>query len=81
MTRMSLFLAKSRRQMKNGTIYEFYVLRKNHWDAERKATRQEYIAYVGKEKRITKEKAMKIEREKGISLDELKTVEGLEIIE
>lgn len=78
---MTIFLVRARTQPKEGKVYEFWQLRENYWDKAAKATRQRHIAYIGKEPRLTLAKAKAICREKGLKLDDLKAVKGLEIID
>lgn len=78
---MGLFIAKTRKQLKDGRQYPFYVLRLNFWDAKAKAVRQKHVAYIGTKPELTLEKAKRIAKEKKIALEALKSVKGLSIIE
>jgi hypothetical protein len=73
---MNLFLSKNQKG--------YYVLKKSMWEPGKDgpgATRQRYIAYVGKEPQLTRKKALKICAEKGLKLEDLKRVRGLTIVE
>ncbi len=72
---MSIFLAKSGRKSK------YYVLKANVWDKEARAQRQKYLAYIGTKPQISLEKAKQIAHKLGISLDDLRTVRRLRIVE
>lgn len=78
---MTLFLTRSRRQTKDGKRYPFWVLRENSWDSNTKSVRQQYVAYVGIRPELTLSKARRICEEKGLSLEDLRAVKGLTIIE
>ncbi len=72
---MIIFLAKAGRNAK------YYVLRRNFWDEKARAVRQQYLAYVGATPAITLEKAREIAQKIGCSLEELKAVNGLKIVD
>jgi hypothetical protein len=71
---MSLFLSKNQKG--------YYVLKERLWEPGRDgpgAIRQRYVAYLGKEPRLTRKRALQICKEKGIELEALKAVRGLTI--
>jgi hypothetical protein len=78
---MSLFITKGTKKPKEGTTYEFYDLRENYWDKEAKAQRQRHIAYIGVKPVITLEKAKRICETKGVTMEKLRTVRGLIIVD
>lgn len=57
----------------------YYVLKRNVWTHER-GLRQEYIGWLGNEKKLTKENACKICEAKGLRLEELARARGLVIL-
>ncbi len=71
-----MFLAKNQKG--------YYVIREQFWEKGKDgpgAMRQRYIAYVGKEPRLARSKALKICEEKGIKLQDLEAVRGLTIVD
>ena len=80
---MSLFLTRGSKKPKGKTTptHRFYVLRENQWDTEAKTQRQRHVAYIGVEPIITKEKAKRICAEKGITMDQLRNVRRLRIVD
>jgi hypothetical protein len=80
---MALFLTKGSKKPKGkaDTTHTFYVLRENRWDREAKAQRQRHVAYIGVTPEITQAKAERICREKGITMDQLRRVRRLRIVE
>lgn len=75
----AVFLAKTWKTVK-GRRYESWVLKKAVWDKRRKRYRQVYLAYIGKSRRISVEKAREICRKLGITLDELCSVNRLTVV-
>lgn len=73
-----MFLAKTWKTVK-GRRYESWVLKKAVWDRRHKRYRQVYLAYIGKSRRISLEKAREICEKLGITLDELRMVNRLTI--
>lgn len=80
---MSLFLTRGSKKPKGKTTptHRFYVLRENRWDTEAKTQRQRHVAYIGVEPTITEEKAKRICDEKGITMDQLRNVRRLRIVD
>ena len=75
-----MFLAKTW-STRNGKKYEAWVLKSAFWDKENKRMKQKYLAYIGKTKSIKLDQALKICEKLEISLDELRSVKRLRIIE
>ena len=75
-----MFLAKTWKTIR-GKRYVSWSLKKGIWDKERKRYKQIYLAYVGKSKKITLEKAQEICTKLGIPLDEMRKVKRLRIVE
>jgi len=77
---LSMFLAKTWSK-RNGKKYEAWVLKSAIWDKETKRMKQKYLAYIGKTKSISLDKALQICEKLNISLDELKRVKRLRVLE
>ncbi len=77
---MNLILVKTTPQPKHGRPNSYYVLRGAYWDKEAKAQRQAYVAYLGVRPVLAESKARSICQAKGLTLDQLKTVKGLQIV-
>lgn len=65
---------------RNGIKYDSWVLKKSVWDKKLKRTRQVYLAHLGKSTSLSIEKALKICKKIGVSLDELKAVRRLRVL-
>lgn len=76
---MSLFIAERRVKRSDGSYLIYYELRRNFW--KEGSVRQEYLAYLGKEKRIQRLKALRICAEKNLTLHDLKRVKDLAIVD
>jgi hypothetical protein len=76
---MSLFIAERRVKRADGSYLIYYELRRNFWKDG--SVRQEYLAYLGKKKRIQRSQAMKICAEKNLALHELERVKDLSIVD
>jgi len=77
-----LYLAKSfRKRVTKKTPWVYYFLRDTRWDPKTKKRRNIYLAYVGVRPVLTKKKARAIAKKLGVTLDDLKAVRGLRIIE
>lgn len=76
---MSLFIAERRVKRSDGSYLIYYELRRNYW--KEGSVRQEYLAYLGKEKRVQRAKALAICAEKHIALKDLERVKDLVIVE
>lgn len=75
-----MFLAKVWKTV-NGTRYPGWVLKKSVWDKDEKRQKQVYVGYIGANKQITLGKAKQLCRDKGLTLEELRQVKGLEVAE
>lgn len=73
-----MFLAKTWKTV-NGRRYEAWVLKKSAWDPEEKRGKQVYLAYIGKTKSLSADKAEAICRKIGVDMEELRKVKGLRI--
>jgi hypothetical protein len=76
---MSLFLAKLKRVVK-GKEYVYWTLRQNVW-TKGKGLKQRYIASLGRSRSISTERAKEIAKKIGCSLEELKAVNGLKVVD
>jgi hypothetical protein len=77
-----MYLAKSfRKRVTKKTPWVYYFLRDTIWDSKKKKRRNVYRAYIGPRPVLTLKKARQIARKLDVSLDELKRVRGLKIIE
>jgi hypothetical protein len=77
-----VYLAKSfRKRVTKKTPWVYYFLRDTRWDPKTKKRRNIYLAYVGVRPVLSEKKARQIARKLGVSLDELKRVRGLKILE
>jgi hypothetical protein len=59
----------------------YYQLCTNLWDTKKKAVKQVYLASAGRHKTISLEKAREIAKKIGCSLDDLRAVNGLRIVD
>lgn len=78
---MGIYLARTFQRRADGSQRDYYVLRENYWDFKQKRQRTRYVAYVGRTKTLSLAKARKLARKIGITLDELRRVRGLRIVE
>lgn len=80
---MALFLTRGTKKPKGkaNATHRFYVLRESRWDRETKDSQQRHVAYIGVKPEITQEKAERICEEKGITMDQLRGVKRLTILE
>jgi hypothetical protein len=77
-----MYLAKSfRKRVTKKTPWVYYFLRDTRWDPKTKKRRNVYLAYVGVRPVLTLKKARAIAKKLGVSLDELRRVRGLKILE
>jgi hypothetical protein len=65
----------------DGTKRYYYLLRRTEWDKRQKRQIARYLAYIGPRPLITLEKAQKIAQRLGITLNDLRKVRRLGIIE
>lgn len=75
-----MFLGQSFQKV-GGKKYAYWVLKETVWDKELKRNVQKYLAYIGRRPVLTLEKAQAICQKLGITLDELRRVRRLKIIE
>jgi hypothetical protein len=75
-----MFLAKTWKTV-NGKRYEAWVLKRGVWDKEQKRHKQVYLAYIGKSRQISIQKARQICEKLGITLQELRKVKRLTLVE
>lgn len=80
---MALFLTRGSKKPKGKSTatHSFYVLRQHHRDRKTRTRRQRHIAYIGMKPEISAEKAERICKEKGITMDQLRGVKRLTILE
>jgi glycerol-3-phosphate dehydrogenase len=79
---MIVYLAKSfRKRVTKKTPWVYYFLRDTRWDPKTKKRRNIYLAYVGVRPVLSEKKARQIARKLGVSLDDLRRVRGLKILE
>jgi len=77
-----MYLAKSfRRRATKETPWTYYFLRETIWDPKTKKRRNVYLAYVGVKPILTEKKARQIAKKIGCSVDELKRIRGLRIVQ
>jgi len=77
-----VYLAKSfRKRATKKTPWVYYFLRESVWNPRTSRPRHIYKAYIGPHPVLTLEKAQKIAEKIGCTIDELKRVRGLKIIE
>lgn len=76
-----MFLAKTTRRSGDGSLRTYYVLRDSYWDKKLKRQRHRYIAYLGPKPVLTLAKARALARKLDCSLEDLKRVKRLKIVE
>ncbi len=77
-----MYLAKSfRKRVTKKTPWVYYFLRDTIWDSKKKKRRNVYLAYIGTKPILTVKKARAIAKKLGVSLDDLRRVRGLKILE
>jgi len=77
-----MYLAKSfRKRATKKTPWTYYFLRDTKWDPKRKKRRNIYLAYIGTRPIITEKKARAIAKKLGVSIEKLKEVRGLKIVQ
>jgi len=77
----AMYLIQGRRKRPDGSYYTFWVLRETVWDKSQKRPVQKYLGYVGRYPVISEKKAKQIAKKIGCSIDDLRRVKGLKIIE
>lgn len=76
-----MFLAKGRRKRKDGSYYCYYVLREAYWDKGERRQKQRHLAYVGTKRTISLDRARKLAKKLGITVEDLRRVRRLKIEE
>lgn len=76
---MGMYIAKTFQRRADGSRREYYIIRENYWDFEQKRQRTRYVAYLGRSKTLSLDRAKKIAKKLGIGLDDLRRVRGLKI--
>jgi hypothetical protein len=76
-----MYLGKIFQRRADGSQRAYYVLTSTVWDKKAKRPRRKYLAYIGTEPSITLKKAREIAQKINCSLDELKAVRGLKIVD
>ena len=83
----AMFLAESKRKAADGSTYPYYSLRRAYWDPDEKRNKQETLAGIGREPRLTESEARELaERVSGtlgetVTVDDLREVRRLEIVD
>ena len=77
---ISLSLSKAAKTTKDGRRYPFWVIRASKYCKEIRATRTRYFAYVGTEPILSESKAKEICEKKGITMENLRNTNRLEIV-
>lgn len=75
-----MFLGQSFQKV-GGKKYAYWVLKETVWDKSLKRNVHRYLAYIGRRPVLTLEKARKIAEKLGVSLDDLRRVRRLKIID
>jgi hypothetical protein len=78
---MGLYVARVYKNLASGKQLTYHVLRMNVWDYREKRQKTKYVAYLGVKPVLPLSKALKLARKLRLSLDDLKRVRGLRIIE
>jgi hypothetical protein len=78
---MGLYVARMYRNLASGKRLTYFVLRQNVWDYREKRQKTKYVGYLGVKPVLPISKALKLARKLRLSLDDLKRVRGLRIIE
>jgi hypothetical protein len=76
-----MYLIKGRYKKRDGSYYTFWVLRETVWDRAQKRSVQRYVAYVGPKRTITLQRAQALAKKIGCTVDDLRRVRGLKIVE
>jgi hypothetical protein len=82
---MTIFVSKAGRsyQTKAGAkkTYRYYVLKANVWDSKVHAQRQKFLISLGAKPQLPISKAKELCKQWGISLEKLKSVKRLKIVD
>jgi len=77
-----MYLAKSfRRRATKKTPWTYYFLRETRWDPKTKKRRNIYLAYIGPHPVISEKKAKRIAKKVGCTIDDLRRIRGLRILD
>jgi hypothetical protein len=77
-----LYIAKSfRKRVTKKTPWTYFFLRETIWDPKKKRRRNVYLAYIGTRPILTEKKARAIAKKLGVTLEDLKAVRGLRIVD
>jgi hypothetical protein len=75
-----MYIAKTFVRRADGTKRYYFVLRHTIWDKVQKRPVQKYVAYLGVQPIITFWRAQEIAQESGLTIDDLRRVRGLTIV-
>jgi hypothetical protein len=75
-----MYIAKTFVRRADGSKRYYFVLRDTIWDKVQKRPVQKYVAYLGVQPIISLERAQEIAQENGLTIDDLKRVRGLTIV-
>jgi hypothetical protein len=78
---MGLYVARMYRNLASGKRLTYHVLRQNVWDYREKRQKTKYVAYLGVKPVLPLSKAIKLARRLRLTLDDLKRVRGLRIVD
>jgi len=76
-----MYLAKISVRRADGTKRFYYVLRRTTWSKKEKRPIQRYLCYIGPKPSLTLEKARALCKKLKISLEDLRKVKGLKIVQ
>jgi hypothetical protein len=75
-----MYIAKTFVRRADGSKRYYFVLRHTVWDKAQRRPVQKYIAYLGVQPIISLERAQEIAEENGLTIDDLRRVRGLTIV-
>jgi hypothetical protein len=78
---MGLYIARIYKNLASGKRLAYHVLRMNVWDYREKRQKTKYVAYLGVKPVLPISKAIKLARRLRLTLDDLKAVRGLRIVD
>ena len=76
---MHLFVVKAGFDSERGNQYEYFHLREHYLDRQTKKMAVRFVAYLGRDKTVSRSKARSICEAKGLTMAELRSIEGLRI--
>ncbi len=76
-----MYLAKGFTRRANGDKWIYWMLKESEWNKDEKRPVQRYLAYIGPRPELTLAKAKRIAEKLGKSLEELRKVRGLKILD